>query len=88
MGFLQGAEPETSAATRPGRVGLSSTKRRPRAKDLDWKGHRAVLEQLYMHEEKTLKDVMAIMEIEHGFVARSVRRARDAPRRRPQRRLT
>ena len=49
-------------------------RRRAGTKNLDWATHRDVLKQLYMHEEKTLKDVMRIMESKHGFVARSVSR--------------
>ncbi len=71
---FQGAVTETQAGALPGHAGPSK-KRRPRAKGLNWQGHRGVLKQLYMHEEKTLKDVMAIMETEHGFVARSVRQS-------------
>jgi hypothetical protein len=35
----------------------------------DWASHRTRIRQLYLDEDKTLKDVMAIMEREHGFKA-------------------
>ena len=37
----------------------------------DWERHRALIRQLYLGEDKPLKDVMAIMEHEHGFKATS-----------------
>lgn len=33
----------------------------------DWNTHRVRLRQLYLEEDKTLKEVMAIMERDHGF---------------------
>jgi hypothetical protein len=37
----------------------------------DWEPHRARIRQLYLEEDRTLKDVMAIMEREQGFKATS-----------------
>ena len=35
----------------------------------DWESHRTRIRQLYSEENRTLKDVMGIMEREHGFKA-------------------
>jgi hypothetical protein len=40
--------------------------------DQDWNGHRATFEWLYCSENKGLKEVMKIMEKDHGFLATSV----------------
>lgn len=39
---------------------------------LDWEAHRATIERLYIIENRTVQDVVGIMERTHGFVARSV----------------
>src|SRR5450755_2404214 len=44
--------------------------RRPTCEE-DWEPHRARIRQLYLEEDRTLKDVMGIMEREHGFKATS-----------------
>ena len=76
LGLVEGAESQTRPRppTPQELPRLSSKRRRMKTKNLDWARHRDVLKQLYMHEEKTLKDVMRIMESRHGFVARSVSR--------------
>jgi hypothetical protein len=43
-----------------------------RTSEEDWEDHRARIRRLYLEEDRTLKDVMAIMEREHGFKATSV----------------
>jgi hypothetical protein len=37
----------------------------------DWEPFRARIRQLYLEEDRPLKDVMAIMERDHGFKATS-----------------
>jgi hypothetical protein len=69
---LQEPRSEAQAAALPGPVGPGNKKRRSRAKQLDWNRHRDELKQLYVHEEKTLAEVMETMETKYRFVARSV----------------
>jgi Clr5 domain len=40
--------------------------------DEDWNGRRATFEWLYCSERRDLKEVMKIMEKDHGFLATSV----------------
>ena len=40
-----------------------------------WARHRAVIKQLYLHEKKSLKEVMRHMKDKHGFTATLVFRA-------------
>jgi hypothetical protein len=49
---------------------MSSTKWR--TSEEDWEDHRARIRRLYLEEDRSLKDVMAIMKREHGFKATSV----------------
>ena len=71
LDLLQNAEGQSQAAARPEGVG-SSKKRRSRSnlKQREFVKHRDVLKQLYMHEEKTLDDVMGVLKSKHGFEAR------------------
>ena len=50
----------------------SSKKRRSRSnlKQLEFMKHRDVLKRLYIHEKKTLDDVMGNLKSKHGFEAR------------------
>jgi hypothetical protein len=42
-----------------------------RTSEEDWEHHRARIRQLYLDEDRPLKEVMAIMQREHGFKATS-----------------
>jgi hypothetical protein len=43
--------------------------RRQYATAADWARHRGAITRLYQNERKTLKELMAIMQSEYGFVA-------------------
>ncbi|KAH6626571.1 ankyrin repeat-containing domain protein [Chaetomium sp. MPI-SDFR-AT-0129] len=48
---------------------LEGKRRRSKYKHLDWNKHRSLLDQLYVREQKTLEEVMEIMQSKNGFVA-------------------
>jgi Clr5 domain len=50
-------------------MSMSSTKWH--TSDQDWEPHRARIKQLYLEEDRPLKEVMAIMQRDHGFKATS-----------------
>jgi hypothetical protein len=39
------------------------------AKPNDWDAHRSIITGLYIDQGKTLREVMGIMQRDHGFVA-------------------
>ncbi len=49
--------------------GAQAALRRPWATGADWNSHRALITRLYRDEDRTLTDVMEIMERRHGFYA-------------------
>ncbi|KAK4233141.1 hypothetical protein C8A03DRAFT_39173 [Achaetomium macrosporum] len=48
---------------------LEGKRRRSKYKHLDWSKHRSLLDKLYVREQKTLEEVMEIMQSKNGFVA-------------------
>jgi hypothetical protein len=50
-------------------MSISATKWR--TSEEDWEHHRARIRQLYLDEDRPLKEVIAIMQREHGFKATS-----------------
>lgn len=51
----------------PATMSMSSTKWR--ISEEDWEAHRARIRELYLDEDRPLKEVMAIMKGEHDFKA-------------------
>jgi hypothetical protein len=52
-----------------GTMSIPSTKWR--ISEADWEPYRARIKELYLEEDRSLKEVMAIMEREHDFKATS-----------------
>jgi hypothetical protein len=56
------------AKPKPVRPTMTSLAQWPRCEE-DWEKHQARIKQLYLEDDKPLKDVMAIMETAHLFKA-------------------
>jgi hypothetical protein len=63
----EGARPSTPQLIAPSLLSTNGGARMHSKEE--WDALRHIIERLYSHEDKPLKQVMAILCVEHGFVA-------------------